>query len=256
MKIRLISFTAQGAATASRLCEGLKRLRACPPHCGRQDFRETADMRERVEAVRFCDLKESGKSLSDFTREAFLTADGLIFVGAAGIAVRASAPYLKSKKEDPAVLVVDETGKYVIPILSGSAPCVCGRSLCGSEQAGDRGFAGGKADFRGGAGRGADRFFQRLSDGRTYSGGAVARDMAGSQYLCHAAGRREAAGASSAGSQNSGAGNGLPERGFSGGGQERGHGRPETLRLKPPVTLRAGYCGTKKRGSRAAGAGG
>ena len=119
MKIRLISFTAQGAATASRLCEGLKRLRACPPRCGRQDFRETADMRERVEAVRFCDLKESGKSLSDFTREAFLTADGLIFVGAAGIAVRASAPYLKSKKEDPAVLVVDETGKYVIPILSG-----------------------------------------------------------------------------------------------------------------------------------------
>ena len=68
MKIRLISFTAQGAATASRLCEGLKRLRACPPRCGRQDFRETADMRERVEAVRFCDLKESGKSLSDFTR--------------------------------------------------------------------------------------------------------------------------------------------------------------------------------------------
>lgn len=65
MKIRLISFTAQGAATASRLCEGLKRLRACPPRCGRQDFRETADMRERVEAVRFCDLKESGKSLSD-----------------------------------------------------------------------------------------------------------------------------------------------------------------------------------------------
>lgn len=120
MKIRLISFTAQGDATAARLAEGLNRLRACPV-CGEKsrDPEAFEAMAECVEAVRFCDLKERGESLSDFTRDAFLTADGLIFVGAAGIAVRASAPYLKSKKEDPAVIVVDEMGRYAIPILSG-----------------------------------------------------------------------------------------------------------------------------------------
>ncbi len=120
MKIRLISFTAQGEAAALRLAGGFRRLSAGPGrHERRRASGDLPGAAPCVEAIRFCDLKEAGSSLSDFTRESFLTADALIFVGAAGIAVRASAPYLKSKKEDPAVLVVDEMGKYVIPILSG-----------------------------------------------------------------------------------------------------------------------------------------
>ena len=43
----------------------------------------------------------------------------LVFVTAAGIAVRSIAPHLRDKTEDPGVLVVDEAGRNVISLLSG-----------------------------------------------------------------------------------------------------------------------------------------
>lgn len=57
--------------------------------------------------------------LAEWTRENFAVQDVLVFVGAVSIAVRAIAPYVRSKAEDPAVIVVDELGKHCIPILSG-----------------------------------------------------------------------------------------------------------------------------------------
>ena len=50
---------------------------------------------------------------------AFSEMDALIFVGAAGIAVREIAPYVRDKRTDPAVLGLDERANFVIPLLSG-----------------------------------------------------------------------------------------------------------------------------------------
>ena len=57
--------------------------------------------------------------LAEWTAGSFESADVIIYIGAAGIAVRAIAPHIVSKLRDPAVLVTDELGRYVIPILSG-----------------------------------------------------------------------------------------------------------------------------------------
>ena len=62
---------------------------------------------------------QDGTSLAEWTGVQFVQSDALIFVGAAGIAVRAIAPLCKSKTTDPAVVVVDECGRFAVPILSG-----------------------------------------------------------------------------------------------------------------------------------------
>ena len=59
------------------------------------------------------------KPSREFYGRCFSASDALIFVGSCGIAVRMIAPFVKDKKTDPAVLCVDELGKFVIPVLSG-----------------------------------------------------------------------------------------------------------------------------------------
>ena len=58
-------------------------------------------------------------SMAEAVQQVFQGYDALIFVMAAGIAVRMLAPCLQSKLTDPAVLVLDEQGKHVISLLSG-----------------------------------------------------------------------------------------------------------------------------------------
>ena len=57
--------------------------------------------------------------LQSWTEKYFQKGNVLVYIGACGIAVRATAPLLQGKDTDPAVLVMDEKGTNVIPLLSG-----------------------------------------------------------------------------------------------------------------------------------------
>ena len=80
-----------------------------------------AALAERLSAALGGSVSRPGEtcSLTDWTKEHFPRREALLFIGAAGIAVRAVAPHVRSKAEDPAVLCLDEYGRHVIPLLSG-----------------------------------------------------------------------------------------------------------------------------------------
>lgn len=101
MSIVLTAFTARGVALACRLV----------PLMG--EGQVWALEKFRTEAV------QTYTSLSRWTAEQFALKNDIIFVSATGIAVRAIAPYLQDKLTDPAILAVDEMGRFVVPLLSG-----------------------------------------------------------------------------------------------------------------------------------------
>ncbi len=101
----IYAFTEQGRQTAERIAQVI-RTQGDTVRCFVPKRLET----ESCEG--FTELAETVGAL-------FSQVQTIVFVGAAGIAVRAVAPYLQSKLTDPAVLVVDERAQYVIPILSG-----------------------------------------------------------------------------------------------------------------------------------------
>lgn len=63
--------------------------------------------------------KSSEGKIRDKMEEIWNNSDAIIFISATGIAVRYIAPFIKHKSVDPAVLVIDDMGRYVISLLSG-----------------------------------------------------------------------------------------------------------------------------------------
>ena len=93
MRIKILYFTDKGKALAERLKEELAGH----------------------EAV----IVPKGAPLNIVCGDAFVDNEALVFIGAAGIAVRTIAPLVRDKLKDPPVIVADENGSFVIPLLSG-----------------------------------------------------------------------------------------------------------------------------------------
>ena len=112
MKLAVICFTKKGALIGRRLYTYLKAQGADCEACVPERFLEEDWKADGMKGRGEVSLKQwSGRQFSD--RRA------MIFIGAAGIAVRAVAPWLKDKLADPPVIVIDETARFVIPLLSG-----------------------------------------------------------------------------------------------------------------------------------------
>ena len=101
MTTAVIAFTRRGAALGRSLADALGGTLHVP-----------ARFAPEVGA-------EAYFSLEGWTAWAWARADALVFVGAAGIAVRAIAPHVRDKFSDPAVVSVDEAGRFAVPLLSG-----------------------------------------------------------------------------------------------------------------------------------------
>lgn len=101
MTAAVIAFTRAGAALGRKLADALGATLHVPQRFAAE-----------VSAAPY-------PSLAQWTAEQWERCDALVFVGAAGIAVRAIAPHVKDKFLDPAVVSVDEGGRFVLPLLSG-----------------------------------------------------------------------------------------------------------------------------------------
>ncbi len=107
MKARIFCYSLKGKETALRAAEFLAK---------EYDAEMVLFAPERMADETFGPIpRPSG----DFYGTHFSEADLFLSVGSVGICVRHIAPYIRSKVTDPAVIVIDELGRHVIPVLSG-----------------------------------------------------------------------------------------------------------------------------------------
>ncbi len=109
MKIAVVSITKHGIALAGKVVAALPGAQLfCP-----EKFRAAGET-AAPNAVHCYEGK-----VGDQVPAMFAAFDGIICIVSLGAVVRLIAPHLKNKETDPAVVVIDEAGRFVIPVLSG-----------------------------------------------------------------------------------------------------------------------------------------
>ncbi|WP_347987759.1 cobalamin biosynthesis central domain-containing protein [Methylomonas sp. AM2-LC] len=107
-RVAIIAITKHGAAIASRLATLIP---------------ESVVVVSEKQAMHLGEFKNRHSvyqgALSTQIASFFEAYDQIIFLVSLGAVVRLIAPHLKSKDEDPGVLVIDDAAEFVIPVLSG-----------------------------------------------------------------------------------------------------------------------------------------
>jgi len=65
------------------------------------------------------DVSFKPKPFTESVQAMFRKGEKLVFICSTGIVIRTLAPVIKDKYQDPPVLVLDEAGQFVVPLLSG-----------------------------------------------------------------------------------------------------------------------------------------
>ena len=109
MKTAVVAITRHGIAMAGRIVAALPDATLLAPDKFAAEAQAAAPQRFA------CYAGKTGEQIPAL----FANFDGIVAVVSLGAVVRLIAPHLGSKENDPAVVVVDEAGKFAIPILSG-----------------------------------------------------------------------------------------------------------------------------------------
>lgn len=95
MRIAIIAINKKGEALAKKIKDGFLNAKAL-----------SVRMRQNT-------------TLKALVKDVYNKYDGIVFISAAGIAVRVISPFIKSKLSDPACVCVDSAGRFAISLLSG-----------------------------------------------------------------------------------------------------------------------------------------
>ncbi len=113
MKIAVVSITKHGIARAGQVVAALPGAQLFAP----EKFRAEAEaaVAQVAPGATHCYAGKVGEQVPAL----FAAFDALVCIISLGAIVRLIAPHLKNKESDPAVVVLDEAGKFAIPVLSG-----------------------------------------------------------------------------------------------------------------------------------------
>jgi len=101
MKVACLSFTSKGREIGEQILKNYEQ---------KPNF---------VEAIKHFHNSSIKGGIKTILPEVVRKYDGIVFISATGIAIRMMIPFIKDKKTDPAIVVVDDLGRYSISLLSG-----------------------------------------------------------------------------------------------------------------------------------------